>query len=463
MTPSTTSCRHRRQEDTMPSTSRTPFLQYFVLVVVFALLTAAPGLNTMALAQEDGVTLRVFGPSSLDQLAPQATEDDRQRIQQEVIDGFLAENPNVAEVIWDAQGPIEEGTTRLMTAHLAGEPIDLIACAANNTNGAFIRRGVVRDITAEVAPFQDRIDPAALAAYTVGGKVYGVPISTLSTSTFFYNADLFAELGLEPPQTYEEFKAVAQTLTEAGHIPVLHQGKNPWMWPMWFFETSAQTMEDPIAKTESNLRGETKFTDPEDVAALAAIGQFVTDGILDGDSLTVDWDGMRSAFATGSSAIYYGGTWELPWLEENVTDFTYGVFPFPKIEGTPGEPRHGGGPDNGICVYSGIAEANLPAAVEFIEYLTRPEVANLYLGAEAPIAVSIAGVTVSESDVAQTLRETTYPNTIRFLDWIWPTEINDAYQAAIQGVVGGTLTAEEGAAQVQQAYDDLVADGYTYP
>ncbi len=32
-----------------------------------------------------------------------------------------------------------------------------------------------------------------------------------------------------------------------------------------------------------------------------------------------------------------------------------------------------------------------------------------------------------------------------------------------QGVVGGTLPPEEAAAQVQQAYDDLVAEGYTYP
>lgn len=440
-----------------------PLHRWLTFVIVAFLLAAAPGLGTMAGAQGEGVTLRVFGPSSLDQLAPQATEEQRQQIQQEVIDGFLAENPDVAEVVWDAQGPIEQGTTRLMTAHLAGEAIDLIACPANPTNGTFVRRGVVRDITAEIARFQDRIDPAALAAYTVGGKVYGVPISTLSTSTFFYNADVFSELGIEPPTTYEEFKTAAQTLTEGGYIPVLHQGKNPWMWPMWFFETSGQTMADPIAKTESNLRGETKFTDPEDVAALAAIGQFVTDGIVDGDSLTVDWDGMRSAFATGKSAIYYGGTWEIPWLEENVKDFAYGVFPFPKLEGTPGDPRHGGGPDNGICVYSGIAEENLPAAISFIEYLTRPEVASLYLATEAPIAASIVGVPVAETEIATSLRETTYPNTIRFLDWIWPTEINDAYQAAIQGVVGGTLTAEEGAAQVQQAYDDLVADGYTYP
>jgi raffinose/stachyose/melibiose transport system substrate-binding protein len=438
-------------------------IRHALILLALAALMAAPGFASLAQAQDGQVSLRVFGPSSLDQLAPQAPEDQRQEIQQTVIDGFLAENPDVSEVVWDAQGPIEEGTTRLMTAHLAGEPIDLIACAANNTNGSFIRRGVVRDITDDIAGFQDRVDPAALAAYTVGGRVYGVPISTLSTSTFFYNVDLFEELGIAPPETYEEFQAIAQTLTDAGYIPVLHQGINPWMWPMWFFETSGQTMADPIAKTESNLRGETKFTDPEDVQALAAIGQFVADGILDPDSLSVDWDGMRSAFATGQSAIYYGGTWELPWLDENVSDFTYGVFPFPALPDAQGEPRHGGGPDNGICIYSGIADENLPAAVKFIEYLTRPDVASQYLATQAPIAVSIEGVPVAETEIAQSLRETTYPNTIRFLDWIWPTEINDAYQAAIQGVVGGTLTAEEGAAQVQQAYDDIVADGYTYP
>jgi raffinose/stachyose/melibiose transport system substrate-binding protein len=435
-----------------------------MLVILTALVAAVPGVSSISLAAQDApIELRVFGPSSLDQLAPQAPEEDRQQIQQTVIDGFLAENPDVSAVTWDAQGPIEEATTRLMTAHLAGEPIDLIACAANPTNGTYIRRGVVRDITADVAAFQDRIDPAALAAYSVGGKIYGIPISTLSTSTFFYNADLFEDLGITPPTTYEEFRTIAQTLSDAGHIPVLHQGKNPWMWPMWYFETASQTMGDPIAKTESNLRGETKFTDPEDVQALAAISRFAEDGILDRDSLTVDWDGMRSAFASGQSAIYYGGTWELPWLAENVQDFTYNVFPFPKLDDAPGEPQHGGGPDNGICVYSGIDETHLPAAIKFIEYLTRPEVASEYLATEAPIAASIKGVPVAEDEIAKSLRETTYPATVRFLDWIWPTEINDAYQAAIQGIVGGTLTPEEAAAQVQQAYDDLVADGYTYP
>ena len=103
-----------------------------------------------------------------------------------------------------------------------------------------------------------------------------------------------------------------------------------------------------------------------------------------------------------------------------------------------------------------------PHAVAFLEYVSRPEVAEKHLGIAQPLAASIKGVTAIESEIADDLRSNHFPNTVRFLDWIWPTEINDAFQGAIQGMVGGTITAEEGMAQVQAVYDDLVFDGYSY-
>jgi raffinose/stachyose/melibiose transport system substrate-binding protein len=229
------------------------------LVLTSVLLTLALTLGiSSAGAQEDGIVLNVFGPSSLDVLANFAPAEDQAAVQQAVIDGFLAENPDVSDVVWNAQGPIEEGVTRTLTAHLGGEPIDIIACAANPTNGTFIRRGIVRDISADIEPFRDRFDEAALAAYSIGDAVYGIPVSTMSTSSFFYNATMFEELGLEIPTSYEEFITLAADLREADVLPVLHQGATPWMWPMWYFETFAQTAGDPIAKTESNPASPTK-------------------------------------------------------------------------------------------------------------------------------------------------------------------------------------------------------------
>jgi raffinose/stachyose/melibiose transport system substrate-binding protein len=157
--------------------------------------------------------------------------------------------------------------------------------------------------------------------------------------------------------------------------------------------------------------------------------------------------------------MYYGGTWEIPSLQETVKTFKWGVFAFPKMAGTPGEPRHGGGADNGICVSSSIAPAKLDAAIKFIEYLTRPEVATLYLAPEQPIAASIKGVPEVKDAYAVELRKSAFPSTIKFLDWIWPSEVAQATASAISGIVGGTTTPEQAAASVQAVFDDLKAQG----
>ncbi|MBB5752928.1 ABC transporter substrate-binding protein [Prosthecomicrobium pneumaticum] len=411
----------------------------------------------------EGITLEVFGGSSLDQLAPRQAPDEQKAIQTAVIDGFLKANPDVAAVDWDAQGPQGEGVQRLMTARLGGQEIDLVACSAFHTNGTYVRRNLLMPITDKLGAFKDRIDAAALGAFTISGEVYGVPISTLSTSTIFYNIDMFEKLGIALPKTYEDLVAAVPKFQAAGVIPLLHQGANAPMWPMWYFETFSQASGDPIGKTQSNLAGTTKFTDAPDVEAFALIKKWVDDGVLSKDSLAVDMDGMRSAFATGKSAMYYGGTWEIPSLQTSVKDFKWGVFAFPKMAGTPGAPKHGGGADNGICLSSSIPPEKVDAAMRFVEYLTRPEVATLYLAPEQPIAASIAGVPQVEEGYAKDLRADAFPNTVKFLDWIWPSEIAVATSSAIAGIVGGTTTPEEAAASLQSVYDDLVAQGQWPP
>lgn len=422
-------------------------------VLGFSLIGASPSSHAA------GITLKVFGGSSLDQLAPRQPPDEQKKIQSQVFDGFLKANPDVSAIEWDAQGPQAGAIQRLMTARLANQEMDLIACPAFYTNGAYVRRKLVMPITGKIKPFQDRIDAAALGAFTISGEVYGVPISTLSTSTIFYNVDLFQKLGIPVPKTYDDLKAAVPKFKAAGVIPLLHQGSNTPMWPMWFFETFSQASGDAIGKTQKNLEGTTKFTDPPDVEAFKLIKQWVDDGILSKDSLSVDQDGMRAAFAAGKSAMYYGGTWEIPSLQQSVKTFKWGVFAFPKMAGTPGEPHHGGGADNGICVSSSIAPAKLDAAIKFIEYLTRPEVATLYLAPEQPIAASIKGVPQVEDAYAVELRKAAFPSTIKFLDWIWPSEVATATASAIAGIVGGTMTPEQAAASVQAVFDDLKAQG----
>ena len=131
-----------------------------------AVTVAALGLATLSVpVHAEGTTLKVFGGSSLDQLAPRQAPEDQARIQKQVFDGFIADNPDVDAIEWDAQGPQANAIERLMTARLAEQEMDLIACPAFYTNGAYVRRGLVKPITDEIKPFQDRIDAAALGKF----------------------------------------------------------------------------------------------------------------------------------------------------------------------------------------------------------------------------------------------------------------------------------------------------------
>ncbi|WEK51493.1 MAG: extracellular solute-binding protein [Candidatus Kaistia colombiensis] len=412
-----------------------------------------------SIASAEGITLKVFGGSALNKLAPRQTPEVQKSIQDKVIAGFLAAHPEVKAVEWDAQGPQANDVQRLMTARLANQEMDLIACSAFYTNGAYVRRGLVRPITKEIEALSANLDQPAIGAFTVRGEVYAVPITTMSTSAIFYNKKAFADLGIPVPPTYEDLKAAAPKLAAAGMIPLLHQGSNTPMWPMWYFETFSQASGDPIGRTTAILDGKAKFNDADGVAAFQLIKQWVDDGILSKDSLAVDQDGMRSAFASGKSAMYYGGTWEVPSLQESVHGFEWGTFAFPKMAGTPGEPKHGGGADNGMCMSATIAPEKVAPAVAFMSYLTQPEVATLYLEPEQPLATSVKGVPVVEDTYAKDLRASAFPNTVKFLDWVWPAEVATAVSSSIAGVVGGQITPQQAADSVQAVYDDLVAQG----
>ena len=83
------------------------------------------------------------------------------------------------------------------------------------------------DITKNAVDLSDeewvaRQDPLVTEQVTVDGKVWGMTLWDTSASwVIVYNKDIFADLGLSVPTTYEEFKAVCQAIQGFGHCPHL--------------------------------------------------------------------------------------------------------------------------------------------------------------------------------------------------------------------------------------------------
>lgn len=413
--------------------------------------------------QAEGIKIVLFGPSSWDTFAPGASEDVVKEVTKQIDDAFMAKYPEVTEIVHDSRGTVSDGLSRLMTAQMAEEQIDIIYTAVNPLRTSYQPKGLVVPVNDIAEKVKDFMVEGAVSQFEIKGDIWGVPLSGNTSTGFFYNKDLFERYNLEEPKTIDEFAAAAKVLSENGITPVLHQGKNPWMWPMWYMHCLPLTTGNKqLEKTISNLKGETKFTDPEDVRAMELFNEFIAKGILDKTSLDLDEEGNRSAFMAQKSAAYLAMTIDLPILRSNSTDFELGFFPFPTAAGEPGHAVGYGGIESGLSLSATSKGQSMEYAKLYMEHAVQPEMARLALEPMNNVATSHKDVLGSDDPIASFVRDNMLPSEM-FLDWVWPRELCNVIQADIQSMVGGTMTPQQVMEDIQKAYDDLVAQGYVYP
>lgn len=392
------------------------------------------------------------------------TSPDEEAAWKSVFDDFTATYGCKVEARWAGQW--NEMPQNLSAARLAEEPVDVVY-NTGTLNPTLARSGILMDITDIVQPFRDRFAPGTLEQYEIGDRVWAVPVSDTSTAAFFYNKTLFDELGLTPPKTYAELVAIGKAIKEKKPdvLPLIQRGKDTGYWPMWYMETLAQTSKNTsIATIGADLQGARRFDEPEHVAALAALKKFVDDGLLDSSTLDVGRDAMRATFLQQKAAMIYGGTWELNALRRANPEFELGAFEFPLITDAEGVvSQHGGGADVAWSIPSFAKQENLPAAAQFLEFISRKEEAAKLLAPLNPLMPSVNGVPPGKEPLAPKLISEFGPHTITYLDWIWPTELNDVIAQAIPSVMFGQVTAEQATADIQAALERIREENdYTY-
>src|SRR5258707_14136249 len=90
---------------------------------------------------------------------------------------------------------------------------------------AQIEAGYVQDISASKGDLDKTVYPAGLSAFTVDGKLYGVP-TDFNEVSIYYNKALFAKAGLDPASmgTWDGFLAGVRKLNGAGMPPIVRGG-----------------------------------------------------------------------------------------------------------------------------------------------------------------------------------------------------------------------------------------------
>lgn len=287
----------------------------------------------------------------------------------------------------------------------------------------------------------------------IGDEVYGIG-NELEFIGVYYNIDIFEELGLEVPETFEEFLAVCEALKAAEYIPIAF-ADGPG-WPAYHqFSIMANNILGK-ERLEEALFGEGRWDDPD---VIKAIQLFFVDmneaGYLIPDTAAVSYDDGNALFWNGMAAMHMTGTWLIGDTMAN-TDANIGWFFFPSIDG--GEVLPPGG--LGSVYFVSSATEHPDEAIAFLDFLFDPANARVWMeqmGFVPPYAVDTADFDLPELQkfAVQALAEVQLGYNI---DVLTPAAFNDAMLNGFQGVLLGQLTPEEVAANLQAAMDAYRAE-----
>lgn len=314
----------------------------------------------------------------------------------------------------------------------------------------FIREGLLMDLTPylEADPeWKNSLMETQMNEYTTAdGMVYGIPFR-LDAKEFFYNRDIFDELGLEVPETWTDFIAVLDAIKATGMDPIAEGNQDKWPACHYLGALNEQLVTDETRAADYNPKtGE--FTDPGYVEALEKYQTLVSYMNMGVNGMTHDM--ARLGFTQGQNAILFAELVEITNIKQENPDLNYGMFRFPVIEGCKGNTELVSGAPEGFAISSSTKYPE--ECVEFLKW---------FLGAEAGAQEAeqvgwfnaSKGLDASLTDESLLSAYNVISNAQKMDIWfdnaLYST-VCDEYLTQISNVTNGDVTPEEAMASIQK-------------
>ncbi len=309
------------------------------------------------------VTIQVFYPVAVD--APIAA------ILEGYITEFQAEHSHITVEPVFSGGYGDVKTAIQTTIDGGGEPPALGVMLATDIYD-LVNAGYIAPMDSYLAAMEGGDDyladffPAFLANSYFDDQLWGIPFQR-SDVVMYYNADLFAEEGIAPPDSWQALGEAAQALTVRDGDEVTRWGIEwPSGWPYWLFQPLAIGAGQNIV-TDNDT--EVVFDDPSVIEAV----QFYIDlsQVYEATPPGVQavWGQAPTDLASGQTAMIVHSSGSLTGIIEQA-NFEVGVMPLPGKEAGTYASVPGGG---NLYIMDGVSDAQKEAAWEFIVFLTEAE------------------------------------------------------------------------------------------
>ena len=246
----------------------------------------------------------------------------------------------------------------------------------------FASKGFLQEVTGRVPPeVNDQVFDGAWATATFEDKKWGMPW-ILDTKYLFYNKDMLAKAGIAaPPTTFEELKAQAQIIKDAGIVEFPIVGD----WAQ--AETIICDYGTLMAAYQANffVDGAPAFDSPDSLAAVQYMKDALDAGLVNPSSTEYFEEDVRKVFSAGEAAfaLNWAYMFNLANNEGPETKIAgqVGIVPAPGAEGKAANSAINGSMGLGIPSNA----ANPDEAWKLITFMTSQPVQNQYAKLSLPI------------------------------------------------------------------------------
>jgi len=292
-----------------------------------------------------------------------------------------------------------------------------------------VKDGYYADLTGDKTLFSNVI-PSFVDFSKTLDKNYTVPYA-LEGYGVTYNVDMFKELGLSIPKTYDELIQAAEKIKAAG--------KTPFLFPDKEYSVIRQTtaaflgLDIPNASQlfDDVINGKQHIADNQEVRKVA---QKVLDLRKYGqkDLLGTAQDNVIRDMAAGKGAMFFHGMWQAPAIKKANPNLNIDIFPFPADKAE----------DTKVAMQVGTALSipkdgkNNSEAKKFMEFFATTEMAQMYADETGNISV-IQGVKPNYKE-NKTLADYALSGKLyRAADSTWTPAMQDDFGKATQELIGG--------------------------
>jgi multiple sugar transport system substrate-binding protein/raffinose/stachyose/melibiose transport system substrate-binding protein len=369
-----------------------------------------------------------------------STTGDGKAYWENTVKAFEDANPNVTITIQAIQNEDMDG--KLQTALNSGDAPDIFMARGGGKLADVVEAGQAMDLTDTISDAaKSAVGDASLSAFSIDGKVYGMPISVLPGG-IYYSKDLFAQAGItDTPKTMDDLSAAVDKLKAAGIQPIALGAKDAWPAAHWYYffalrECSKDTMAE-AAKSKN-------FDDPCWTKAGEDLNDFAgTEPFNNGYLTTTAQQGAGSSaglLANHQAAMELMGAWEpgvvasLTPDEKPLSDL--GWFSFPSVDGGKGDASAMMG---GVDGFSCSAQAPKECA-DFLNFMVEQKQQEGYAEAFVTLPASKDAQSVvtdpALKDVLAAYNDAAYVSV--WLDTLFGQNIGNALNTSVVDMLAGS-------------------------